>query len=196
MKARWLYTTLLFILPLVVCGQVNTENEYIPDSVFTGPDSMWHENLETINVYPRSKRQYRRYRRKYSQLAKKIKKVYPFAKLAAKKLEEYNNIYVTFETERERKRYIKKVEKDIFKEFGDKVRRLKISEGKILIKLIDREVGMSSFVIIKEFKGGFRAFFWQVMAKMFGNDLKVKYDPYKRDWMIEHIVWQIESGQI
>jgi len=190
------YFVLLILFPFLGYSQNSDKNEYIPDSVFTGPDSMWHENLETINVFPRNSKNYRRYQRRYSRLAQKIKKVYPFAKLASRKLEEYNNIYVTLDTKKDRKKYIKKVEEDLFKEFGDKIKGLKISEGKILIKLIDREAGMTSYAIIKEFKGGFSAFFWQAIAKLFGNDLKVRYDPYGKDWMIEYIVWQIESGQI
>lgn len=196
MRSKWLYTSIILLLPLFVCGQLKSDNDVIPDPIFVGADSTWHVDIETIVVYPRTKRAYKRYRKKYSRLAKKIKKVYPYAKLASKKLEEYNDEYLTFDTEKERKKYLKKVEKDLFSEFGDKMKRLKISEGRILIKLIDREVGISSFEIIKEFKGGFTAFFWQTVAKIFGNDLKVKYDPYGKDWMIENIVWQIESGQI
>jgi hypothetical protein len=195
MRIKLLYTAMLFILPMVVCSQFDTGYENLPDIKFVGADSLWHEKLEKIDVYPRSRRKSKRYKRKQSRLAAKVKKVYPYAKLASKKLEEYNSIYVSFETDRERKKYIKKVEKDIFREFGDKVKRLKISEGRILIKLIDREIGTSSFEIIKEFKGGFSAFFWQTVAKLFGNDLKAKYDPYGKDWMIEYIVLQIESGR-
>lgn len=118
------------------------------------------------------------------------------AKLAAKKLEEYNNVYLTLKTERQRKKYIKQVQEDLMNEYGDEIKHMKISEGRVLMKLIDRETGHSSYAIIKEFRGGFTAFFWQTVARLFGNDLKVRYNPYGEDWMIENIVQQIDQGTI
>jgi hypothetical protein len=75
-------------------------------------------------------------------------------------------------------------------------KKLKTSQGRILIKLIDRETGHSSFEIIKEFKGGFSAFFWQNVARLFGHNLKSEYDAINEDRMIEFIVWQIDAGLI
>ncbi|GET30869.1 hypothetical protein SD074_30710 [Prolixibacter sp. SD074] len=118
------------------------------------------------------------------------------AKLAAKKLEEYNKVYLTLKTERQRKKYIKQIQEDLMNEYGDEIKHMKISEGRVLMKLIDRETGHSSYAIIKEFRGGFTAFFWQTVARLFGNDLKVRYNPYGEDWMIENIVQQIDQGAI
>ena len=118
------------------------------------------------------------------------------AKVAAIKLAEYNRVYSTFKTERERKNYVKGVEKELFSEFEDEIRQMKVSEGRILIKLLDRETGNSSYEIIKEFKGGFSAFFWQSVARLFGHDLKAQYDPVMEDRMIENIVTQIDLGLI
>ena len=118
------------------------------------------------------------------------------AKIASFKVAEYNRIYMNFKTDRERKAYIKKTEKDLFAEFEDQIRHMTVSEGRILIKLIDRESGKSSYEIIKEFKGGFSAFFWQTVARLFGHDLKSAYDAENEDKMIEYIVMQIDTGVI
>ena len=116
------------------------------------------------------------------------------AKVAAIKLKEYNRVYLNFKSERERKDYVKKIEKELFAEFENEIRTMSISQGRILIKLIDRETGQSSFEIIKEFKGGFSAFFWQSVARLFGHNLKSEYDAANEDRMIEYIVWQIDHG--
>jgi hypothetical protein len=134
--------------------------------------------------------------REYSLLELKVKKVYPMAKMAALKLKEYNRVYSNFKTERERKIYVKKVEKELFSEFEDEIKKMKVSEGRILIKLLDRETGNSSYEIIKEFKGGLSAFFWQSIARLFGHDLKAQYDPSKEDFWIEFIVNEIDLGLI
>ncbi len=132
----------------------------------------------------------------YTLLELKVKKVYPIAKVAAIKLAEYNKVYSSFKSERERRNYVKAVEKQLFLEFEDELRRMKVSEGRILIKLLDRETGNSSYEIIKEFKGGFSAFFWQSVAKLFGHDLKAQYDPVTEDRIIEYIIGQIDLGLI
>ncbi len=118
------------------------------------------------------------------------------AKVAALKVAEYNRIYSNFKTERERKAYVKQAEKELFKDFEGEIRHMTMSEGRILIKLIDRETSQTSFEIIKEFKGGFNAFFWQTVAKIFGHDLKAEYDAKNEDQMIEYIVMQIDMGYI
>ena len=115
-----------------------------------------------------------RQQRQYTALERKVRKVYPMAKVAAFKVAEYNRVYMSFTKERERKEYVKKAEKELFAEFEDEIRHMTFSEGRILIKLIDRETGKSSFEIIKEFKGGFNAFLWQTVARIFGHDLKVR----------------------
>lgn len=157
---------------------------------------MPHVYLKEITIYPSLKEMTQRQRRQYTALEMKVRKVYPMAKVAAIKVAEYNRIYLNFKTERERKDYIKKVEKDLFSEFEGEIRHMTISEGRILIKLIDRETGKSSFEIIKEFKGGFNAFFWQTIAKLFGHDLKSAYDAENEDRMIEYIVMQIDMGDL
>jgi hypothetical protein len=193
---KWLYILAFLFLAVSAGGQVVLIPPELPDSLAGRVDSIPHVQLQPIRVKPHSRRYYRRQQRRYSRLVLIVKKVYPMAKLAAKKLEEYNNVYLTLKTERQRKKYIKQVQEDLMNEYGDEIKHMKISEGRVLMKLIDRETGHSSYAIIKEFRGGFTAFFWQTVARLFGNDLKVRYNPYGEDWMIENIVQQIDQGTI
>jgi hypothetical protein len=197
MKFIRYYFLSILLLPLVAVAQVR---DSVPDSseqVFiNSPDSLPHVQLKPVTVFPLPKDMSPRQRRQYNSLELKVKKVYPMAKLASVKLGEYNRVYSSFKNERERKNYVKKVEKDLFAEFEGEIRKMKVSEGRILIKLLDRETGNSSYEIIKEFKGGFSAFFWQSVARLFGHDLKAQYDPYVEDRLIEYIVWEIEMGLI
>jgi len=91
---------------------------------------------------------------------------------------------------------LKKAEKELEAQFGDEVRDLSYSQGKILIKLIYRETGNSSYDIVKDLRGGFRAFIWQTVAVIFGYNLKTNYDPTGEDQAIERIIIMIEAGAI
>ena len=134
--------------------------------------------------------------RRMTRLIRYVKKVYPYAKLAGIKLKEYNEILLQVDDKRERKKILKKAEKELQEQFGDDLRKLTFSQGKILIKLIDRETGDSSFDLVKDLRGGFSAFFYQTFARLFGYNLKTKYDPGGADSNIELIVRMIENGSI
>lgn len=163
------------------------------DSIFTAAqnDSIVYKKIEEVNVYPRKGRKLN-YRR-YSRIVARVRKVYPFAKDAALELEKYNELYLNSTSEREKKKYIRYVEKDLFEKHEEKLKRFTVSEGQYLMLLIDRETGNSSYAIIKEVKGGFPAVFWQGVAKIFNNDLKRRYDPIYHHYVIEQIVLMIEA---
>ncbi len=152
--------------------------------------------LPEINVYSFKIIKSKRKARQLSRLIKNVKKVYPYAKLAGIKLQEYNEIFLTMSSEKEKRKLIRQVEKELKDEFGDELRSLTFSQGKILIKLIDRETGNSSFELVQELRGKFVAFFWQTFARIFGYNLKVKYDPEGKDRNIEIIILMIENGSI
>jgi hypothetical protein len=186
------------VFPFVGFGQVKDLPPYQYDNqkLIAISDSIMHIELPEILIYPQPKDMSRRTLRQYTILEMRVLKVYPMAKEAAIKLREYNSVYTGFKSERERKDYIKKIEKDLFTEFEPQIRSKSVSQGRILFKLIDRETGQSSFEIIKEFKGGFSAFFWQGIARIFGHNLKSEYDAANEDRMIEYIVDQIDLGLI
>ena len=133
---------------------------------------------------------------RYDKLVRNVKKVYPYAKAAGKQLAYYKSVLDTIPNERARKLYMKQAEKDLEAKFGKEIRDLTFSQGKILIKLIYRETGNSTFDIVKDLRGGFTAFIWQTMARIFGYDLKSPYDPAGSDQAIEQVVLMIEAGAL
>ena len=132
----------------------------------------------------------------YYWLVRNIKKVYPLAKICQFKLDEYNQYIKSVRTEKEKRQFIKNQEKELKEQYAPIIKDLTFSQGKLLLKLIYRQTGDSSYDIIKEYRGTIRAMFWQMFARIFGNDLKLKYDPYGEDQTIENIVQLIEHGVI
>jgi hypothetical protein len=152
--------------------------------------------LPEVRVYERKDFEYLYLKRRYRRLIYNVKKAYPYSKIAGTRLKSLDDYLVTLESEKERKEYINLAEKEIMEEFERDVKKLTITQGIILVKLIDRETGRTSYEVIKELKGGFTAFFWQGIARIFGNNLKTEYDPEDQDRIIEDIVLGIEAGFI
>lgn len=197
MVVKWVCVVLFLVAPILVSAQTEENRIRVAqDTVVMLSDTSAHYYLKPIDIFPDKKDMPPKQLRQYTLLEYKVKKVYPIAKMAAIKLAEYNRVYSSFKTERERREYVKAVEKELFAEYEEEFKRMKVSEGRILIKLLDRETGSSSYEIIKEFKGGFPAFFWQSVAKLFGHDLKAQYDPQTEDRWIEYIVMEIDLGLI
>lgn len=132
----------------------------------------------------------------YSRLVRNIKITLPYARMAAAKLQVINDNLAKLPTDKKRREYLKKAEKELFDEFEAPLRKLTFSQGKLLIKLIDRETGDTSYNLIREYKGGVPALFWQGIARIFGANLKDQYIPSDRveDRMIEHIIALIDIG--
>ncbi|MFP4620263.1 MAG: DUF4294 domain-containing protein [Bacteroidales bacterium] len=152
--------------------------------------------LQEVVVFPEIEFDSRRKYRKYQKLIKDLKKVYPYAQKAKYKLIRMEQEFRQLESEKARQQYIKNVEKELKDEFKDDIKKMTITQGRLLLKLIDRETGNTSYHLLEELKGNFSAFFWQTVARVFGHDLKAQYDPDGQDWMIERIVTLIEHNQI
>jgi hypothetical protein len=138
----------------------------------------------------------RRHQAQYNRLIVNVKRVYPYARLAGIKMEEYNDRMLAARSDRERKEIMKQAEADLEAQFGKELRNLTFSQGVILLKLIDRETGQTSYDLLSELRGTFRAFFWQGIGRIFGYNLKVRYDPRGTDKDIEDIVIRIMYGQL
>jgi hypothetical protein len=130
----------------------------------------------------------------WTRLLYNVKKVYPYSILAAARLKEYDRILATIPNEKDRKKYMSIVEENLKKEFSEDLKNLTVTQGKILIKLIDRETGKNSYSLIKELRGSFSAFMWQSLATLFNSSLKAEYDPDGEDKPIEDAIKLIESG--
>jgi hypothetical protein len=160
-------------------------------------DTVYYSQLREIVVRAPRKFKSKADERQFWRLVYNVKKTYPYAKLAGAKLYELNEHYLTLETEKERKSYSKQVEEDLKAEFEGELRKLTISQGRILLRLVDRETGNTTYEILKDFRGSFSAFFWQAVAKLFGSNLKTQYDPSSgEDKTIERIIAQIEEGSL
>lgn len=134
--------------------------------------------------------------RKMTRLMKNVKIVYPYARLAGIKLGEYEEILAAAPDDKARKKIMKQVEDELEAEYGNELRELTITQGKILLKLIDRETGSSSYDLVADLRGEFRALFYQTFARFFGLNMKIRYDPEGEDKEIEYIVRLIENGQL
>ena len=131
-------------------------------------------------------------RNEYFILKRRVLKVYPYALLAKNKLKTIQLGLDTIPKRRHKKRYIKEIAKWVKGEYSEKLKNLTMREGKILVKLIYRETKITSYQIVKSYRGRFNAFFWQTMAKFWDNNLKTEYDPVnvREDMLIEHIILQ------
>jgi hypothetical protein len=134
--------------------------------------------------------------RKMTKLMKNIKIVYPYARLAGIKLVEYEDTLSQAPDEKARRKIMKKVEEELDAEYGQELRDLTVTQGKILLKLIDRETGETSYNLVTDLRGEFRAVFYQAFARLFGLNMKLGYDPEGEDRDIEYIVKMIENGQL
>lgn len=132
----------------------------------------------------------------YNKLRRDVLKAYPYARLAAEKLNFINDSVSKISSEKARKRFIKRTEDELKAQFEKDLKKLTITQGRILIKLIDRETGETSYALVKELRGGIQAFFWQSLARLFGSNLKSEYNAAQEDALIEMIVQQIERGEL
>ncbi|MBN2806075.1 MAG: DUF4294 domain-containing protein [Prolixibacteraceae bacterium] len=184
---------LLMLLSWGVSAQYPRATDSIHRYQATNMDSVVYRKLEQIDVYPNRGKNLN-YRR-YTRMVAKIRKVYPFAKDAAHQLAIYNEKFEKSTSEREKKKYVRLAEKELFAKHEAELKRFTITEGRYLMLLIDRETGNSSYSIIKELKGGVSALFWQGIAKIFNNDLKEEYDPLYNHYIMEQIVLMIEAEE-
>lgn len=162
---------------------------YQGDSI---PNMTLHEFYKTAPKTFKNERQ----RNKYNKLVRDVRYVFPYAKLTRQILIETHDYLETIEDEKEKKRHIKAVEKGIRKQYEPTVRKITKTQGKLLVKLIDRECGQTSFEMIKAFLGPVKANMYNVLSTLFGNNLRKHYDPEGEDREIEQIVRKVESGQI
>ena len=159
-------------------------------------DTLPHFNLSTINIYPEKKFRNKNDEQQYWRLVMRVKKVLPYAKEAAYLLQKYEMEVPPDARNRDRRAYVRKAEDELMRKYESTFRKMSINDGRVLIKLIDRETNQVSYDIIEEVKGGFSAVFWQGVARIFGNNLKTHYDPLGEDRQIEQIVRYIELGII
>ena len=198
------YLSYIFVVfPLLIFAQVNeveqdsTEYDYI---IIEG-DSIPRTaiNLDEVMLLHKLKFNSKKDRRRYLILRRKTVKVYPYAKLAAERLESLNVRLESLTRKRDKKRYAKRIQKYIEGEFSEELKKLTRTEGQILIKLIHRQTGKTTFSLIKELRNGWRAFWFNNTAKLFDISLKKEFDPLneKEDYLIEDVLQRnFQSGRL
>jgi len=196
---------LLFLLSAVLSGQTDTGGQ----SYDTLPGNYYHlytverdgVSLPEIEIkevfvvgHPGKSKKFPF--NKYQRLIYNLKKVYPYALVVRSKFDEVNHELEKIQGDSERKKYLRNIEKQVFGEYEDDARSMTITQGRLLIKLIDRETQNTSYELIKQYRGSFSASFWQFIARIFGTDLKAEYDPMGEDFLIELILIEIEAGRL
>jgi hypothetical protein len=187
---------LAYLLPALPAKAQITDPKVITKAIIQDNDTLPVIDLPEVKVYERKDFEYLYLKRKYRRLIRNVKRAYPYAKIAGHELKQLDEHLATLSFEKQRKEYTNQAEKEIMDRFEKEVKRLTVTQGIILVKLIDRETGRTSYEVIKDLKGGITAFFWQGIARIFGNNLKAEYDATGEDRVIEDIVRGIEAGFI
>lgn len=183
--------------PKQAVPQAGTANEEgVLEYIIEDGDTIYIDHIKASKVYSRLPKQKGKDWRKYYRLVHNFSKSYPYALVAKRLVAEADS---TIEADKlkgvKREKYISSVQKELFNVFEGQMRNLTVSQGALIMKLVDREVGKSSYNIIKGYKSGLTAGFWQGIAKLFGSDLKKPYDPEGEDKDVEELVKIWEDGE-
>lgn len=167
----------------------------VPMCVYQG-DTIPCITLKNIYIYPTVKFKSRKQERYYYKLVRDVKKTLPLAREIRNIVIETYEYLETLPDEKTRKKHIKLVEKGLKEQYTPKMKKLTFSQGKLLIKLVNRECNQSSYQLVKAFMGPFKAGFYQTFAALFGASLKKEYHPEEEDRMIERVIILVENGQL
>ncbi len=206
---KYIFSTIIFILsvsgiaygqqmsPVEIMEKIQREGGgYMRLRINENGDSLLFVEMKPVIIFPRRVFKSKREKRRYYRLVRNVKKAYPYSLTIKKIFIESEFVLRNMDNNRQRKRYVKEKERELKKEFEDDIRDMTYSQGRILIKLVDRETSHTSYELVKHFKGKVTAFFWQGVARLFSTNLKYEYDPDGTDRWIEEIVVQIENGQL
>ncbi|MBQ1209601.1 MAG: DUF4294 domain-containing protein [Bacteroidales bacterium] len=158
-------------------------------------DTVFVDKIKPARIFARVPKQKGKAWKKYYKLIYNFNKVYPYALVGRKMMAQVDSTLAAEPLKRsERERYIKSVEKELFRIFEKDIRKMTISQGMVLMRLVDRECGLTPYEIIQTYEGDFAAGFWQFIARLFDADLKIAYDPEGKDKEIEELVEIWDSG--
>ena len=192
-----LRVTYIIAVIFLCCGflEVSAQVTVRVDTVEYNGSLIPHVTFPTLHKFPPKVFKNNKEKKKYDRLVHNIKRVYPLAKLVRQTILETYEVLQYF-PEAEREAHLKRVEKGIIEQYGKQVKRLSRTQGRLLVKLVDRECNNTGYAITKAFLGHVRANFYQGIALVFGNSLTKRYAPEGEDKEVERIVLLIESGQL
>jgi hypothetical protein len=195
----------LFLISASASGQNDTlrhktdslaDRVYALQNVYRDGETMPEIEIKEVTIVGRRKAGASFQWWRYQRLVYNVKRVYPYAVIVRMKLIDVNSRLESIPGEKERKEYMKEIEKEVFRDYEADMRQMNITQGRLLIKLIDRETKNTSFELIRDYRGKVSAAFWQGVARIFGTNLKDEYDPYGDDAVIERIIQEIEAGRL
>ncbi len=209
MYRKYIISILIFLLLSPFAAKAEEENEMALDvpvlriscyesyyyAVIDG-DTVKVINIRPITVYPPKKFKNKKEEKFYWKTVRDVKRTLPYAKLIYNILIETYQYMETLPDDESRQKHLEKMEKEIFEEYKPILKKLTFSQGKMLIKLVNRECNQSSYEIIRAFLGSFRAGFWQAFGSIFGVTLKSEWDPKGKDKDVERICVLVEQGML
>ena len=176
--------------------QTTTINGYlVPACIYEG-DTIASLHMPTLYCFKPLVFKNKKQQQEYNRLVRSVKKTLPIAKEVNRAIIETYEFIQTLPDEKTRQKHLQAVEKSVKEQYTPRMKKLTLSQGKLLIKLVNRETDSSSYDLVKAFLGPFKAGFYQAFAAIFGASLKKEYHPNEEDALVEQIVLLVESGQI
>ncbi len=192
---RWFLFGILF--SVLFSSPVRAATGYAQaDTIIWHSDSIPSIDLQEIEIISRKNSISFWARWRLNRLIRNVKVAYPYAKTAGALLRIYEVKLKNAKNDAQRKKIMKQAEAEIKARYGNSLKKLTFMQGIILIKLIDRETGNTSYGLLQQLRGKFTAFFYQAFARLWGYNLKTRYEPYGKDREIEAIVRMIEAGKL
>ena len=167
----------------------------VPATVYEG-DTIADVQLLTVYIFKPPVFKNSRQERRYYKLVRDVKKVLPIANEVNRAIIETYEYIMTLPDDKARQKHLKAVEKSVKQQYTPRMKKLTFAQGKLLIKLVDRQTNSTGYELVKAFLGPFRAGFYQAFAALFGASLKKEYDPEGEDKLTEQIVIMVENGQL
>jgi len=161
-----------------------------------GKDTVFLAFLHDLWVYPRNTFKNKKQEQFFWRTVRDVKKTLPYAKLLSSELRIVNMKLVDMKNEKEKKKFISQYEKELFKKHEADLKKMTVNQGRMLMKLVDRECERTSYDLIKDYKGTFTAVFWQGVARLFGSNLKSEYQANGEDKIVERVINLVEAGQL
>ena len=192
---------LLFLIPMLLllsfrsaAQQKSSTDTILLGAVIENGDTIANVFLDDFELLDRLPKKWARRQAQYNRLRYNVYKTYPYAVIAAGVLKDVNEKLAMIPEEKAKKAYMKSIERELKAKFKGDLENLTISQGQVLVKLINRQTGRNCYSIIKEVKGGFNAVVYQSVALLFSNNLKKAYDPEGDDRDIESVVRELEAA--
>ena len=185
----------LWCSPLKAQEKTFIGGKLVPACVYEGDTIPWIQ-LRDVYIFKPLHFKNEKERREYYKLVRDVKKTLPLARVINNTIVETYEYLQTLPDKKTKDKHLKRVEKGLKEQYTPQMKKLTFSQGKLLIKLVDRECNQSSYELVKAFMGPFKAGFYQTFAALFGASLKKQYNPDKEDRLTERVVLLVENGQL